>query len=90
MHDQVKKEPVDDFNWSGIKKQLICCSDCSDNFKKEAQAVMSAEREFTTSTSSSRLPSWLQQYKDENRKQLNVDQVRFFTFSKSFFLKTFF
>ncbi|KAI3458803.1 hypothetical protein Pfo_015466 [Paulownia fortunei] len=78
MHDQVKKEPVDDSNWlfqkAGIKKQLICCSDCSVNFKKEAQAVMSAKQEFTTSTSSSRLPTWLQQYKDENRKQFIVDQ----------------
>ncbi|KAK4430726.1 protein SMAX1-LIKE 3 [Sesamum alatum] len=75
MHDQVKKEPVDDLNWlfqkAGIKNQLTFCSDCSVNFKKEAQAVMSSKQE----PSSSSLPSWLQQYKDENRKQTNnVDQ----------------
>ncbi|KAL8538877.1 hypothetical protein ACS0TY_000760 [Phlomoides rotata] len=68
MHDQVKKEAVEDHNWLfGIKKQLVCCSDCSENFKKEAEAV---RNEFMSSSSSSRLPSWLQHYKDENIKQL--------------------
>ncbi|KAL0303669.1 UNVERIFIED_CONTAM: protein SMAX1-LIKE 3 [Sesamum radiatum] len=71
MHDQVKKEPVDDLNWlfqkAGVKNQLNFCSDCSVNFKKEAQAVMSSKQE----PSSSSLPTWLQQYKDENRR---VDQ----------------
>ncbi|KAL2227584.1 protein SMAX1-LIKE 3 [Sesamum indicum] len=71
MHDQVKKEPVDDLNWlfqkAGMKNQLNFCSDCSVNFKREAQAVMSSKQE----PSSSSLPTWLQQYKDENRR---IDQ----------------
>ncbi|KAH6802424.1 hypothetical protein C2S51_033870 [Perilla frutescens var. frutescens] len=76
MHDQVvvKKEVVEDDDDGGnmrwvlrMKKQLVCCSDCSDNFKKEAEAVM------VSSSSTSRLPSWLQQYKDdENRKRLGL------------------
>ncbi|KAG8380665.1 hypothetical protein BUALT_Bualt06G0039500 [Buddleja alternifolia] len=80
MHGQLKKEPVDDFNSlfqkSGLNKQLICCSDCSLNFKREAQAIiMSAKQEFTTSTtSSSSLPLWLKQHKEENIKQVNNDQ----------------
>ncbi|KAK6135935.1 hypothetical protein DH2020_030318 [Rehmannia glutinosa] len=82
MRDQVKKEPEDDDSnyWllqkGKIKQHLICCSDCSENFKKEAQGViMSTKQEFVTSTSTSRLPSWLQKYKDESRKQIiNVDQ----------------
>lgn len=73
MHDQVKKEAVEDHNWFlGIKKQLICCSDCSENLKKEAEAVMN---EFLSSSSSSTLPSWLQHYKDENIKQLQVGHI---------------
>ncbi|KAK6135983.1 hypothetical protein DH2020_030255 [Rehmannia glutinosa] len=84
VRDQVKKEPVDDDSDSNywllqkgkIKQHLICCPDCSENFKKEAQGViMSNKQEFITSTSTSRLPSWLQKYKDESRKQItNVDQ----------------
>ncbi|KAI3470643.1 hypothetical protein Pfo_027306 [Paulownia fortunei] len=77
-HDQLRKEPKDNFNGllhkAGGKKHLICCSDCSVNFKREAQAVMNSIQEFTATTSSSSLPSWLQQYKDENRKQINIDQ----------------
>ncbi|KAL3645312.1 hypothetical protein CASFOL_010492 [Castilleja foliolosa] len=48
-----------------IKNQLISCSysDCSDNFKK-------AEADST-----SKLPPWLQQYKDENIKQTNELRV---------------
>ncbi|PIN14847.1 Chaperone HSP104 [Handroanthus impetiginosus] len=77
-NDQViKKEPVDDFKLlfeeAGIKKQLICCSDCVVNFKKEAQAVMSSKQELITSASSSSLPIWLQKYKDENRTQIHGD-----------------
>ncbi|XP_057778671.1 protein SMAX1-LIKE 3-like [Salvia miltiorrhiza] len=68
MHQQVKKE--EDCSWLlGVKKQLLCCWDCADSFKKEAEALMSGA-DFVSSSSAASLPSWLQQYKDEKRKQL--------------------
>lgn len=89
MHDLVKVEAVDHdcSSWLlGMKKQLVCCSDCEENFKKEAEAVVSSERDFVSSSSTSKLPSWLQQYKDENRKQLGSnDQVRFRLFRFFYF-----
>ncbi|KAL3838163.1 hypothetical protein ACJIZ3_022754 [Penstemon smallii] len=78
--EHLKKEPVNEFNWllekAGIKKQLICCSDCSVNFNREAEAVMSGNKQdFTTYSSNSSLPLWLQQYKDENiKKRITFDQ----------------
>ncbi|XP_051120221.1 protein SMAX1-LIKE 3-like [Andrographis paniculata] len=80
MYDQVKEEEdaaADDFNWlflkAGIRKQLVCCSDCSDNFKKEAQSVLISDRQELRPliASSSSLPSWLQQCMVENRKHDN-------------------
>ncbi|KAL1549678.1 protein SMAX1-LIKE 3-like [Salvia divinorum] len=44
------------------KQQLASCWDCTDNFKKEA--------ELAVISSGARLPSWLQQYKDDMKKQL--------------------
>ncbi|KAG6437532.1 hypothetical protein SASPL_102451 [Salvia splendens] len=66
MHDQISN--VDEgYDWSlGMKKHLVCCWDCADSFKKEAQAVISGGGGDASST----LPSWLQQYKDEKRKEL--------------------
>ncbi|XP_047976317.1 protein SMAX1-LIKE 3-like [Salvia hispanica] len=60
VHDRTSN--VDD----EMKKHLVCCWDCADSFKKEAQAVISSGGEDASST----LPSWLQQYKDEKRKEL--------------------
>ncbi|EPS70450.1 hypothetical protein M569_04308, partial [Genlisea aurea] len=77
IHDMVKEEPVqDDIDWllekHGIKELMICCSDCSLKFKREAKSVMEEHMPFA---STSNLPSWLQQYRDQNTKQLyNADQ----------------
>lgn len=93
MHDEVKKEVVEDCNWLlEMKKQLACCWDCADSFKKEAEAVMSGGGdELVPSSSASRLPSWLQQYKDEKRKQLiSINQVRFQLFSNIYIYKPFY
>ncbi|KAA8518503.1 hypothetical protein F0562_015977 [Nyssa sinensis] len=47
------------------KKQLTCCSECSVRFETEARSLQSSTCISETTTSS--LPSWLQQYKDENQ-----------------------
>ncbi|KAK6944104.1 Clp, repeat (R) domain [Dillenia turbinata] len=55
----------------GDEKQLSCCSDCSAKFETEARSLQSnCNADSTTST----LPSWLQQYKNENKRLLNNDQ----------------
>lgn len=70
-----------------MKKQLVCCWDCADSFKKEAEAVMSGEELMSSSSAAARLPSWLQQYKDEKRKQLiSINQVKFHLFSLFLYL----
>lgn len=54
----------------GIENNLTYCVECSKNFTRKAQSIASTtnkNKSATTSTSSS-LPSWLQQYKDDNRK----------------------
>ncbi|KAL1546094.1 protein SMAX1-LIKE 3-like [Salvia divinorum] len=69
VHDQVNNVDDDDCSWLlGMKKHLVCCWDCADSFKKEAQAVISSGGDDLVSSST--LPSWLQQYKDEKRKEL--------------------
>ncbi|KAL2526028.1 Double Clp-N motif-containing P-loop nucleoside triphosphate hydrolase superfamily protein [Abeliophyllum distichum] len=72
------KAPVDGSNWlfhkAGVQKYLTCCSDCMVNFKREARGLMNDNMKSTTTCSSSSLPSWLQQYKDENRNQTDSDQ----------------
>ncbi|KAJ8754722.1 hypothetical protein K2173_012111 [Erythroxylum novogranatense] len=50
---------------SDEEKQLTCCSDCSANFENEARSFRSTTSK-SDSTSSS-LPIWLQQYKNENK-----------------------
>ncbi|KAK6942539.1 Clp, repeat (R) domain [Dillenia turbinata] len=53
------------------EKQLSCCADCSAKFETEARSLQSScSSDSTTST----LPSWLQQYKNENKRLLNNDQ----------------
>ncbi|KAG6430301.1 hypothetical protein SASPL_108365 [Salvia splendens] len=57
MHDE---------KWQlGMKKQMACCCDCAESFEKEAELAV------TSGSSAARLPSWLQQYKDDMKKQLN-------------------
>ncbi|XP_024971024.1 protein SMAX1-LIKE 3-like [Cynara cardunculus var. scolymus] len=65
---------------SGNKmKMLTCCGECSVNFTREARTITSygrTNRSITTATTTgSTLPSWLQQYKEENSRQtINYDQ----------------
>lgn len=59
-------------------KMLTCCGECSVNFTREARTITSYGRtngSITTTTTGSTLPSWLQQYKEENSRQtINYDQ----------------
>ncbi|CAA2970623.1 SMAX1-LIKE 3-like [Olea europaea subsp. europaea] len=70
------KAPEDGSNWllhkAGVQKYLTCCSDCKVNFKREARMIDSMKS--TTTSSSSSLPSWLRQYKNENKKETDTDQ----------------
>ncbi|KAJ0789267.1 putative Clp, repeat (R) domain, P-loop containing nucleoside triphosphate hydrolase [Helianthus annuus] len=52
-------------------KFLTCCDECSVNAKREARTITSYGRtteSITTSMHGSTLPSWLQQYKEENQE----------------------
>ncbi|CAI9302029.1 unnamed protein product [Lactuca saligna] len=60
-------------------KMLTCCSECSVNFSREAARTISSYNRtnhvsMTTTTTGSTLPSWLQQYKEENSRQTSNDQ----------------
>ncbi|KAJ9546014.1 hypothetical protein OSB04_025721 [Centaurea solstitialis] len=61
---------------SGNKmKMLTCCGECSVNFTREARTVTSYGRTNGSVSTGSTLPSWLQQYKEENSRQtINYDQ----------------
>lgn len=60
-------------------KMLTCCGECSVNFSREARTITSYghNNEYmttTTTTTGSTLPSWLQQYKEENSRHTTNDQ----------------
>ncbi|KAF9598835.1 hypothetical protein IFM89_031503 [Coptis chinensis] len=59
---------------NGIEKQLTCCTDCSVKFETEARSLVTSAHDSATSSSTSSLPSWLQQYKDEKKKLTSNDQ----------------
>ncbi|CBI30379.3 unnamed protein product, partial [Vitis vinifera] len=63
-------------NWlmleGGAEKQLTCCADCSANFENEARSIPTSTCNSDSTTST--LPTWLQQYKDENKKLSRNDQ----------------
>ncbi|KAG2669470.1 hypothetical protein I3760_14G036400 [Carya illinoinensis] len=62
---------------TGFDKRLSCCTDCVDKFKREAQSIASefCNTKTTTISTSSSLPSWLQQDKEDRRKDTsNHDQ----------------
>ncbi|CAA2976256.1 Hypothetical predicted protein [Olea europaea subsp. europaea] len=73
-----RKAPVDgsnlQFQKAGVQKYLTCCSDCMVNFKTEATGLTNDNMKYPTTCSSSSLPSWLQQYKNENRKETDSGQ----------------
>ncbi|CAB4287065.1 unnamed protein product [Prunus armeniaca] len=50
----------------GGGKQLTCCAECSSKFEAEARSLQSSSCCNSESTTSS-LPAWLQQYKNENK-----------------------
>ncbi|PQM43304.1 protein SMAX1-LIKE 3 [Prunus yedoensis var. nudiflora] len=50
----------------GGGKQLTCCAECSSKFEAEARSLQSSSSCNSESTTSS-LPAWLQQYKNENK-----------------------
>ncbi|KAK9291181.1 hypothetical protein L1049_009369 [Liquidambar formosana] len=54
------------------EKQLTCCADCSAKFETEARSLQSSTCHSDSTTSS--LPTWLQQYKDENKRLSSNDQ----------------
>lgn len=81
LQDQFRsKESRDGSSWlnkTGVEKRLTCCEDCSANFTREARSIAIIDRnnESTTTSTSSSLPSWLQQYKEESKKHNINDQV---------------
>ncbi|EEF29832.1 conserved hypothetical protein [Ricinus communis] len=48
------------------EKQLTCCVDCTSKFENEARSLQSSTSN-SDSTTTSTLPAWLQQYKNENQ-----------------------
>ncbi|ERN16155.1 hypothetical protein AMTR_s00030p00222340 [Amborella trichopoda] len=56
------------------KQSLSCCADCSSKFEKEARdLVKRVDDDDESCPTSSNLPAWLQQYKDENRRLTSND-----------------
>lgn len=56
------------------QQQLRCCSECSAKFDMEARSLQSSSSCNSDSTTTSSLPAWLQQYKNENRGLSSKDQ----------------
>ncbi|CAL5404181.1 unnamed protein product [Camellia sinensis] len=79
-HEFQSKVSRNECSWSqiriGVEKNLNCCKDCLANFNREAGSIGSNSfcNESTTTSSSSCLPSWLQQYKEENLRKTTNDQ----------------
>uniref|UniRef100_A0A5B6YN92 Clp R domain-containing protein n=1 Tax=Davidia involucrata TaxID=16924 RepID=A0A5B6YN92_DAVIN len=59
---------------SGDEKQLTCCAECSAKFETEARSLQSRSTCISEATTTSSLPSWLQQYKDDNERLNSNDQ----------------
>ncbi|KAK9075098.1 hypothetical protein SSX86_003417 [Deinandra increscens subsp. villosa] len=55
-------------------KLLTCCEECSVNATREARTITSYGRTNQSFTHGSTLPSWLQQYKEENSRQTTNDK----------------
>ncbi|XP_010246734.1 PREDICTED: protein SMAX1-LIKE 3-like [Nelumbo nucifera] len=73
------KRTVDAPGWpllEGAEKQLTCCSDCSAKFETEVRSLTSSSHnhDSITTSSTSSLPSWLQQYKNESKRNTSNDQ----------------
>lgn len=68
----------------GVRKNLTCCRECSLGFEKEAQSIITsnvAKKEYNSSattlaiSSTSTLPTWLQNCKEERESHAMEDQV---------------
>ncbi|XP_029116371.1 protein SMAX1-LIKE 3 isoform X2 [Elaeis guineensis] len=59
----------------GIRSQLACCADCSIKFEIEARDLQSIVSD-TDGLIPSGLPSWLRQYKEENKRATSNDQLK--------------
>ncbi|XP_008784103.2 protein SMAX1-LIKE 3-like [Phoenix dactylifera] len=57
----------------GLGSQLTCCADCSIKFETEARGLPNTSYSSNGSITSS-LPSWLQQYKEDDRRTARNDQ----------------
>jgi len=58
-----------------IRSQLACCADCSIEFETEARELYSVVSDDADGLIPSGLPSWLRQYKEENKRATRNDQV---------------
>ncbi|KDP36130.1 hypothetical protein JCGZ_08774 [Jatropha curcas] len=56
------------------EKQLSCCPDCTAKFETEARSLQISSTSNSESTTTSTLPAWLQQYKNENKRLGSTDQ----------------
>ncbi|XAR64931.1 hypothetical protein NMG60_11008832 [Bertholletia excelsa] len=81
LQSQLKtKISAEESSWSQIKfglgKKLTCCTDCLANFNREAGTLASKTcySESTTTSICSSLPSWLQQYKEQNQTRTTNEQ----------------
>ncbi|CAI9091394.1 OLC1v1026417C1 [Oldenlandia corymbosa var. corymbosa] len=78
-HHFRSKAGVEGSSWllckaGGAEKNLNCCADCVANFRREARSISSSDS-ITNNNTSSSLPLWLQEYKDEKRREtINHDQ----------------
>ncbi|KAK9170330.1 hypothetical protein Syun_002470 [Stephania yunnanensis] len=62
---------------AGIEKQqLTCCTDCSIKFETEARSLVTSAHNSPAISTTSSLPSWLQQYKEENIRPTRSNDQR--------------
>ncbi|KAF5747765.1 chaperone protein ClpB4 mitochondrial [Tripterygium wilfordii] len=55
-------------------EELTCCAECSAKFKDEAKSLHSGNTDSISCSTSSTLPAWLQQYKNENQRPNSMDK----------------
>ncbi|KAF5750573.1 chaperone protein ClpB4 mitochondrial [Tripterygium wilfordii] len=61
-------------NWFLLEgEELSCCAECSAKFEAEAKSLHSSTNSSSCSTTSA-LPAWLQQYKNETQRPNSMDQ----------------
>ncbi|XP_020246246.1 protein SMAX1-LIKE 3-like [Asparagus officinalis] len=73
------KRPGDEPSWRPLIEdaagsKLSCCGDCSIKFENEARSLSKVSSSTQGSMITSNLPSWLQQYKEENERATNINK----------------